>query len=348
MKLPPSIYKLIHWEYWPSYIFYIPIFPYYILKALQSKGFAFVLATNPAIKFSGIGTESKYDVMQIIPKHLQTKTILIRSNISLNNILKQLKDAQICFPLIAKPDIGFRGLLVSKINTEEALKKYLENKNVDILLQEFLDYKYECGVFYSRIPGEEKGKITSITLKKFLILTGNGINTVEELIKKHPRAYLYFKIFKKNQKNNLIRVPKQGEEIKLSSIGNHSKGTQFINGNHLICKELEESFDSINKQISGWYYGRFDIKYNDFKDLIKGCNFKIIELNGLLAEPTHIYDSKKGSYLSALKSILYHWRIINTIAKKNLSVNTINAPSFNVYKKELIFLYNYVNKLKHL
>jgi hypothetical protein len=40
------------------------------------------------------------------------------------------------------------------------------------------------GIFYVRYPNEEKGKITGIVSKEFLIVTGNGVATVEELIKK--------------------------------------------------------------------------------------------------------------------------------------------------------------------
>jgi hypothetical protein len=38
------------------------------------------------------------------------------------------------------------------------------------------------GIFYVRYPNEE-GKITGIVSKEFLIVTGNGVTTVEELIK---------------------------------------------------------------------------------------------------------------------------------------------------------------------
>ncbi len=346
MKLPARLHKIVHWEYWPSYLFYIPILPYYFFKALQAKSFTFFLATNPAIKFSGHGSESKFAVMQLIPKELQPKTILIQAGEKISFIQTKLQKAAISYPLIAKPDIGFRGLLVEKIATEKQLQKYLQNKDIAILLQEFLDYKYECGIFYSCMPGEKKGQITSVTLKKFLTITGNGKDTVATLIKKHDRAYLYFSLFDKIHAKKMYTIPKKGERIKLSAIGNHSKGSQFINGNHLITNELEASFDRIKQEINGWYYGRFDIKYNDFKDVEQGKNFKIIELNGLLAEPTHIYDAEHqdAGYFTALKTIQKHWKLVNQIARKNHSLG-IPYPSFKAYRLEAKWLKNYARKI---
>ena len=145
-----------------------------------------------------------------------------------------MKEAQIEFPLIAKPDIGFRGLLVKKVDSIEALKKYLKSYPIDIIIQEFLDYENECGVFYHRNPNEKEGRISSVTLKKFISVIGDGKTTLKDLILNDKRAKLYFDLFESIHKNKLDKIPKKDKKVKLSVIGNHSKGTQFINGNHLI------------------------------------------------------------------------------------------------------------------
>jgi hypothetical protein len=38
-----------------------------------------------------------------------------------------------------------------------------------------IPFKNEVGIFYVRYPNEEKGKITGIVSKEFLIVTGNGV-----------------------------------------------------------------------------------------------------------------------------------------------------------------------------
>ena len=330
--------KLLQWEHWPTFMFYGPLIPYYIVSAIKAKHPVFYLTINPSIKYSGNGTESKYETLQMIPQRYRPLSILIHSGSTFNDVLSKIKEKKIHFPLIAKPDIGFRGYLVKKIDSKDELKVYLKKNDLNIIIQEFIDYKKECGILYSKIPGETKGKITSITLKVFLTVTGNGLSNLSELILTDKRAYLYYSLLQNIHKEKMFNIPKDGELIKLTVIGNHSKGTQFINGNHLISEDLERTFDSINEQIEGWNYGRLDIKYNSFEELKAGVNFKILEINGIISEPTHIYDPTNASYFDAIKNIKKHWAIMNIIALKNHSVFKIPYPKIKPYIKDMLWL----------
>ena len=338
MNSKKNIHKLLNWEYWPNSMFYIPNIPFAFYHAIKAKNLVFYTAVNPTIENSGIGTESKYETMQLIPEKYSPITIFHKADSDVNTTIDKVKKQQISYPLIAKPDIGFRGLLVQKIATENELMNYLKKYPIDILIQEFLTEKKECGIFYLRYPDNQSGKITSITLKDFLHIVGDGIHTLEELIKADKRAKNYIEIIKENIDFPLDKIIEKGEKIQLSDIGNHCKGTQFINGNHLISKKLEETITTLNKQIDGWFYGRIDIKYNDFEDLEKG-NFKILELNGILAEPTHIYDASKTNYLQALKEMRVHWKQLYKIAR-------INHDEKNIPYRSTIGLLKDVKKLK--
>ncbi len=338
MNSKKNIHKLLNWEYWPNSMFYIPNIPFAFYHAIKAKNLVFYTAVNPTIENSGIGTESKYETMQLIPEKYSPITIFHKADSDVNTTIDKVKKQQISYPLIAKPDIGFRGLLVQKIATENELMNYLKKYPIDILIQEFLTEKKECGIFYLRYPDNQSGKITSITLKDFLHIVGDGIHTLEELIKADKRAKNYIEIIKENIDFPLDKIIEKGEKIQLSDIGNHCKGTQFINGNHLISKKLEETITILNKQIDGWFYGRIDIKYNDFEDLEKG-NFKILELNGILAEPTHIYDASKTNYLQALKEMRVHWKQLYKIAR-------INHDEKNIPYRSTIGLLKDVKKLK--
>ena len=272
-KLKASFHKLTHWEYWPSYMFYLPNIPYSLYLAIKARNPVFFTATNPAIKNSGNGMESKYETIQMIPEAYKPKTVFIKTGASFKAILKKMELASIDFPLIAKPDIGFRGVLVQKIDSENELKTYFESNPIDIIIQEFISYPKECGIFYYRLPNEKSGTITSITLKKFLTVLGDGHKTLSELILDDKRAYLYFDILKKIHGDRLESIPKKGAEVTLTVIGNHSKGTEFIDGNHLINQPLTKVIDGISQQIEGWFYGRLDIKYESLEKLMKGKNF---------------------------------------------------------------------------
>ena len=340
--------KITHWEHWPTSMFYIPNLPYAFYLAFKAKHTAFFTAANPGIKSSGNGTESKYEITQLIPQKYRPNSILVLPNTSFNTINEQLQKAGIQFPLIAKPDIGFRGLLVQKIATKEALELYLKNYPINIIIQEFLDYKNECGVFYHRKPGSKQGKITSLTLKHFIFVTGDGYSTLEELILNHKRAHFYIHLFKEIHHKDILSIPKKNETIKLTAIGNHAKGTQFIDGNHLISKKLEQTLDTISNAIDGWYYGRVDIKYDDFESLENGINFKVLEINGILAEPTHIYDGENNNYFKALKAIRTHWGILYDIATTNHIKYNIPYKSSKKFINEIIGLRNYVSSIKKM
>ena len=319
-------------------MFYIPNIPFAFYHALKAKNLVFYTAVNPTIENSGIGTESKYKTMQLIPNKYLPITIFHKANSDFTQTINKINKKNLSYPLIAKPDIGFRGLLVKKINSENELINYLKKYPLDILVQEFLTEEKECGIFYLRFPDNQSGKITSITLKDFLHIIGDGKHTLEELVILDKRAKNYLEIVKNNTTIPLDTIIKKGKKVQLSDIGNHSKGTQFINGNHLISEKLEETFTHLNKQIKGWYYGRVDIKYNSFEDLENG-NFKILELNGILAEPTHIYDASKINYLQALREMRVHWKQLYKIAR-------INHDTKNIPYRSTIGLLKDVQKLK--
>lgn len=337
--------KLFHSEHWPSYLFYVPLIPYFIYKSILARSLTFFMAVNPAIKYSGMGSESKFKTLALLPDQYIPKSILVSSKNDFNTILKSLLKAKIDFPLIAKPDVGFRGLLVQKVNNPSDLKKYLNTHHIDIILQEYIDYKQECGLFYYKIPGEDKGKITSVTLKKFITVTGNGKDSLSKLILDDKRAFLYHKVFKKLHQKNFDNVPLKGEIVKLTVIGNHSKGTQFINGNHFIDDKLSNFLDNLTCLLPEFYYGRFDVKFENLEKLKIAENFKILELNGIIAEPTHIYDTDQSNYFVSLKCIWQHWKIMDKIARKNHTEFNIPYPKLKPFLKEMIWLRKYVKLL---
>ena len=347
-KAKAFLTRLFYWEHWPTYMFYIPLIPYYLFKALQAGHPVYYLAANPGLKYSGNGTESKFKTIQLIPKKFRPKSILVKSGTDFNKLLALLIDKEISFPLIAKPDIGFRGYLVKVISDENILKFYLSKNNIDIILQEFVDYPNECGIFYYRYPDEDKGHITSITLKEFSSITGNGKDTLSQLILNDKRAYLYYELFKKIHLEKLESTPYKGEKIRLSTIGNHSKGTRFIDGNHLIDSELEQAFNQLAQNIEGFYYGRFDLKYETWEKLKKGENFKILELNGIIAEPTHIYDPQKNTYFGSISTIRKHWQKLHNIALINHNKFGISYPKILPYLKDVLWLRKYSKKIIRL
>ncbi|MBC5839718.1 ATP-grasp domain-containing protein [Flavobacterium muglaense] len=254
------------------------------------------------------------EIYNLLPAGLYPRTALIQKN-ELTNFEKTLIDNKIKFPFIVKPDIGLRGIDVQKVNTIEELIRYGKKAKGNFLIQELIDLPNEIGLFYCRLPREKSGKITGITLKKFLTVEGNCKDNIEQLMKKNLRFEM--QISKTRNKFNHNEVIPKHEKRCLVPFGNHNRGTEFLDGKEYITEKLEFTFDNILNKIPEFYYGRLDIRFNTFEELEKGVNFSIIELNGAKSEPTHIYDTKH-SFWYGQREIFRHQIIFGQIIKMNM------------------------------
>lgn len=329
-RYTPFWIRLLHWEYWPWYAIHYPVLPYLIWLMARSRQITFFTGANPGIFTGGFGFESKFQTLQKIPADIRPNSILVAAGLPFDEVQSMLAAAGIHYPLIAKPDLGFRGFLVKKIHTPQELAQYLSAYPIDFIVQELLDYPCEVGVLYYRLPGENSGNITSITLKEFLQITGDGSSTVLELIKRHPRALLQMERLRDTHAHLFDEIPSAGQGISLGMVGNHAKGTKFVDGRHLINAEMVAGFDALSRQLDEIYYGRFDLKCNSPADLLTG-QVKVIELNGVCSEPTHIYDPAHR-YLPALFEVARHWKIIHRIAMANRKRGRRGMPAVQLAK----------------
>ena len=260
--------------------------------------------------------ESKKEIYDLIPSAFYPPTFFFKANTPPENVAKKLQQAGLKFPMIGKPDIGMKGLMVKKLENENDLKVYAFNSKVDFLVQEFIPYQNEAGIFYYRYPNEEKGHISGIVKKEFLSVKGDGVSTIEQLLLKNKRAVLQLAVLRKTEHDKMNILLKNGEELVLVPYGNHVRGAKFLDDSHLIDDALVNVVDAVCKKIKGFYYGRCDIRYNTWEELTQGKNFSIVELNGAGSEPTHIYDPRHSIFW-AWKEIIKHLNILYRISRQN-------------------------------
>jgi hypothetical protein len=307
--------KLTSWEYWPFGIIQGPIFMLWIWYALKERSLLYFSASNPSILTGGMMGESKFEVLNLVPKEVKPKTVLIKLPATRQQVCDVMDKNGLTFPVIFKPDLGERGWMVRRINSELSIDQYLSEIKIDFLIQEFVDMPLEFGVFYVRFPSEENGVVNSITAKEFLFIKGDGEKTIQQLILAKDRASLQWETLKEVYKGRLNEVLKVGNKLELVSIGNHCLGTSFLNGNHLITEKLSNSFDRISKQIKGFYFGRYDLRCASLQDLENG-KVKIVELNGCGAEPAHIYQPG-SSMCEAVGVLIAHWKNMHRVSVEN-------------------------------
>jgi len=312
----PLFIKLFNWEYWPFHVVYFPVYPYYLFLSLKARSLFFFNTSNPAIRNGGFLMESKKEIYDLIPSEYYPSTLFFKTTTPPQKIIASIKQQNLKYPLIGKPDIGMKGMMVKKLENENDLVDYASNSKVDFLIQEFIPYQNEVGIFYYRYPNESTGFISGIVRKEFLTVTGDGISTVEQLLLKNKRAVLQLPILRIKEKDKMHCVLKKDEELVIVPYGNHVRGAKFLDDSCMIDEELTNTIDGICKRVNGFYFGRLDIRYNTWQELKQGKNFSIIELNGSGSEPTHIYDPGH-SIFRAWKEIAKHLKILYRISKMN-------------------------------
>jgi len=314
-----KLYKIMNWEYWPNQAIYYPLYPFWLYFSLRAKSFFFFNAANPSIKNGGMAMESKMEIYDLIPDLYIPKTILIEKGTEIKILFDKLLSSGINFPLIAKPDIGMKAFAVEQIVNKNELLAYRQKVPFDFLIQEFIEYPKEAGIFYVRLPGENKGKITGIVSKEFLTVVGNGLDSIRELILKIPRANLQMPDLKRKYGEYLNSILENGVEFILVPFGSHTRGAKFVDITDQLNPKLTNTINSICTQIPGFFYGRLDVRYASFEELCDGEKLSIIEINGAGSEPTHMYDPRH-SILFAWKEIIKHWQLmykISVINRKN-------------------------------
>jgi hypothetical protein len=314
-------------EFWPLQIIYIPVVFQWFWLALKYRSFSLPLVANPSIHLSGMVGESKSAVLKLAGTQAQTYIapfISIENRYSLTpelrtqNALEQLNNARINFPLIAKPDLGCRGAGVQIIRNKTDLTNYFKSfpDNASLLLQHKVPHEAEAGIFYIRQPGDSRGEIFSITLKYMPYVIGDGKSSLRELINNDNRAKKIAAIYFKRHTDSLNCIIPQGKAFRLAFAGSHSKGSIFRNGNHYITESLREKFDDITADIPDFYYGRFDIRFENIDKLMQGKSFSILEINGASSEATHIWD-RQTSIKEVYKTLFYQYRTLFKIGYKN-------------------------------
>ena len=287
--------RLLRWEFWPVWAVYPPVLVSWLWHSIRLRGFTLWTNCNPAMKASGMAMEEKGDILDSFQEpegHIRLARYLrIRGGVddALEQIDLFLENHGLDFPLVLKPDLGQRGQGVGIVKDREAARFWIDHCDEGFLVQEYIA-GLEFGVHWAKFPDEEKGRITSLCGKYPQSVTGDGERTLEELILSDDRAVLMAKYYFVKFKKNLDRVIGKGERFTLVAIGTHSRGAIFTDERHLVTDEMCDAFDELGERFPGFNFGRYDVRVPSVEDLQAGRNIRVLELNGVMGEPAHIYQ----------------------------------------------------------
>jgi hypothetical protein len=308
--------KITNWEAWPFKLIYAPITPVWLWYIIKSGAVWFFTPSNPKLTFGGMEGEPKKEMYDLLPKELYPPTFNVLPGEALGLINEKLQQHKIIYPLIVKPEIGGQGILFRKLDNAEELKHYHAIMPFEYIVQQLVHYPVEVSVFYIRHPKDAKGIVTGFLHKIPLQVTGNGKDTLEQLILQHPKGKNRTGELHSKHKEKWHTVIPAGERYMLSYAANHNRGAHFVDLKEHIDENLVGIFDTISHRINDFFYGRYDIMCSSVEDLKNGKNFTILEYNGCGAEPNHFYDTGY-TLLGAYKEILKHWKALYQISKYN-------------------------------
>ena len=320
---------LSFFEFWPMWAFYPPVMLYAAWLMLRYRGSLLPTVANPSFPGGGFYGESKAEILALAIRHVPDWVApfirLQRPDASAGDAaserdaaLTALAAAGLSLPVVAKPDLGCRGAGVKLVRTPANLLAYIDAfpRGAAFLLQRLVPHEGEAGIFYCRRPGEQRGRIVSITLKYFPHVTGDGRSSLRELILADRRAGQLSHLYLRRHTARLDEVLRAGESIRLAFAGSHSRGAIFRNGTHLVTPQMEARFDAIAQAMPEFHFGRFDVRFADFEQVQRGEGFTILEVNGAGAESTHIWDRRTG-LLQAWRDLMRQYRWLFEIGAAN-------------------------------
>ena len=324
--------RWLRWEFWPAWLFYLPVGLNYVRLALKYRGLTLPSAANPGLTTGGLVGESKFETLSVLQRtspEFTAEAWLIEAGPATHRwtqLKGLLTQHRVDYPFILKPDLGQRGLGVKLVRSESAAKACLAQGDTALVLQRYVPGPLEVGIFYYRFPHEAHGHIFAITEKIFPVLTGDGNHTVEQLIWQDDRARFVADRYLTRFASRRNEVLPRGETLRLVEAGNHAQGCIFRDGHRLITPALTSRIDEISRRVPGFFIGRYDLRFESEADLCAGRNFQILELNGASAEATSIYDAR-NSLRAAYATLFRQWELVFSLGAANRALGAVpTAP----------------------
>ncbi len=318
----------------PPALFYFPLVLTWIGLGLRHRSLTLPSACNPAIPTGGMWGESKSlylaGVAAAQRRWIADFVVLKRGpdgcdQLDLSRAIALVREAGLSFPLVAKPDVGWQGYGVRRIDSEAALRTYLAQypAGEDIILQAYVPYAGEAAVLYARVPGAAHGGIVSMTFRYFPHVVGDGHSALRDLIRTDPRArwkaHLHLGFDPSHSgpgARRLDRVPARGEVVQIAMIGNQRAGGLYLDARDYIAPALVERFDAIACSMPEFHYGRFDLRFDSTEAFMRGEDFSIVEINGIGGEAIDVWDPQLPVG-ETYRRLLAQQRLLFAIGERN-------------------------------
>jgi hypothetical protein len=273
-------------ELLPKWLLCVPLVAQWLWLGIRHRSLTLPSAVNPAIENGGLAGESKFAYLERIGAEYSgwvARTHPVRPG---EDASLARRAAGLSYPIVAKPDIGWCGYGVRRIDDEVQLAAYgaAFPKDASYLLQALIDTSGEAGLLYARRPGEAAGRLLGVALRHRPQVIGDGASTVRQLAGRDHRLAGRDILHEIS-----VLVPAAGEVVVLTTVASLRTGGRYENGERLMSPALAARVDAIARSMGGFNFGRFDVKFVGEADLCAG-DFQVIEINGAGSEAIQFWD----------------------------------------------------------
>lgn len=288
----PRRHPFLPIEQLPKTLLCVPLVLHWMMLAIRYHSLTLPSAINPAIETGGLAGKSKSaalaQISATVPGHVARWRLVSPGA----DPVPVRQAAGLHYPLIAKPDIGWCGYGVRRIDDDAGLRSYAAAFPRDgaIILQQLITAPMEAGLFYLRQPGAAHGTLIGIAIRHTPHVDGDGARTVGALIAADPRtcrhAAYYTGLLTADRLN---RIPAPDERVVLTTIASLRVGARYEDASAQATPAMEAAIDTLGRAMPDFHLGRFDVRFETLAALRRG-EFQVIEVNGAGSEAIQYWD----------------------------------------------------------
>lgn len=313
----------------PPVLFYLPLAVTWLAFAWRYRSLTLPSAANPRLPTGGrrgealsdyLGDVAAADRAMLAPYVAFTRSPGPRTLYEdLAQVRQSLKDAGLCFPLMAKPDRDGQRERGRRLDDPSALRDYLRDVpgGTRLLLQRLVPLRGEAVLTYARLPGADKGRVLSLTFHHIPYVIGDGRSTVRELVRNNKPAHVRKRLKFVDAPHDhpfdpaLDRVPGRDEVVELAL-----PGARCRDARHHITAAVEARIDAIAKGMTEFHYGRFDLRFGSTDEFDRAENIAIVGICGTGAEEVEAWDPQLP-LIEVYRRFIDRQRIMFLIGEKN-------------------------------
>lgn len=309
-------------EQLPKWLNLIPMVLQWLWLGAKYGSITLPSSANPDITSGGLvgdGKREYFGAMGPLARAMTADFIAVDCCAGLlpATVAARMRDAGLCFPIVAKPDIGWCGFGVRLLENEAGLADYIARfpEGETFLLQRYLPEPGEAGLFYMREPDATSGRLIGILLRHYPSVSGNGVDSIDDLIAGDARLRRATANPLHECRYDPRRVPAAGEVVRLSTVASTRVGGAYEDGTAYATPMLEGRVDAIARDMGEFLVGRFDVRYRTLERLQAG-DFIIMEVNGAGSEAVHAWDPRY-SIREAYRIVFAKQRLLFRISAAN-------------------------------